>query len=210
MFFDGTTEVVPFPGSRAVGTTVVSFPEPPFHEPVALGLLCIYSVAMHSVRIAALLPILIAGIFTALQAQSFSKDQVSSKLRALYPDNADAKKEIAEALAAAAKDHKHVLLVFGANWCFDCFALDYRFHQAEIQPVVDKNYHVVHVDIGRNDKNMELVKKYNIPIEKGIPSLAVLDSRGHTLYATGEFESARSTDPQVIVKFLDTWKPKQS
>ena len=55
-----------------------------------------------------------------------------------------------------------------------------------------------------------LVKKYNIPIEKGIPSLAVLDSKGHTLYTTGEFESARSTDPQVIVKFLDTWKPKQS
>lgn len=165
---------------------------------------------MRNARITAVLLLLITGIATGLQAQSFTKDQVSTKLRDLYPDTADAKKEIAEALAAAAKDHKHVLLVFGASWCFDCFALDYRFHQAEIQPVVDKNYHVVHVDIGRNDKNQDLVKKYNIPIEKGIPSLAVLDSRGHTLYTTGEFESARSTDPQVIVKFLDTWKPKQS
>jgi len=165
---------------------------------------------MRTTRIVAALLMLISGLAIAQQAQPFSKDQVSSKLRELYPDNADAKKEIAEALDAAAKDHKHVLLVFGANWCFDCFALDYRFHQSAIQPVVDKNYHVVHVDIGRNDKNQDLVKKYNIPIEKGIPSLAVLDSKGHTLYTTGEFESARSTDPQVIVKFLDTWKPKQS
>ena len=165
---------------------------------------------MRTARIAAVLLVLVTGIATALQAQSFTKDQVSSKLRELYPDATDAKKEIAEALSAASKDHKHVLLVFGASWCFDCFALDYRFHQADIQPIVDKNYHVVHVDIGRNDKNQDLVKKYNIPIEKGVPSLAVLDSKGHTLYTTGEFESARSTDPQVIVKFLDTWKPKQS
>ena len=153
---------------------------------------------------------LISGLAIAQQAQPFSKDQVSSKLRELYPDNADAKKEIAEALDAATKDHKHLLLVFGTNWCYDCFALDYRFHQPAIQPIVDKNCHVLHVDIGRNDKNQDLVKKYNIPIEKGIPSLAVLDSKGHTLYTTGEFESARSTDPQVIVKFLDTWKPRQS
>jgi hypothetical protein len=69
---------------------------------------------------------------------------------------------------------------------------------------------VVHVDIGRNDKNADLVKKDNVPVEaKGIPSVAVLDSKGHTLYTTGEFDSARSADPQQIVKFLDTWKPKQ-
>ena len=165
---------------------------------------------MPITRIDGVLLLLVSSLAAAQQSQPFSNDQVSSKLRELYPENADAKKEIAEALAAAAKDHKHVLLVFGANWCFDCFALDYRFHQTGIQPILDKNYHVVHVDIGRNDKNEDLVKKYNIPIEKGIPSLAVLDTKGHTLYTTGEFESARSTDPQVIVRFLDTWKPKQS
>jgi len=162
---------------------------------------------MRTARIAAVV-LVFAGLAAA---QSFTPDQVSAKLRELYPQNANAKQEIAEALAAAAKDHKRVLLVFGANWCFDCFALDYRFHQAAIQPLVDKNYHVVHVDIGRNDKNADLVKKYNVPVEaKGIPSLAVLDSRGRILYTTGEFDSARSTDPQLIVKFLDTWKPKQS
>jgi thioredoxin 1 len=170
----------------------------------------IYIGAMPITRIAAVLLVLFSGFAVAQQAQSFGKDQVSTKLRELYPDNADAKKEINEALQAAAKDHKRVLLVFGASWCFDCFALDYRFHQPEIQPIVDNNYHVVHVDIGRNDKNADLIKKYNIPIEKGVPSLAVLDSKGRVLYSTGEFESARRTDPQEIVKFLQTWKPNAS
>jgi thiol:disulfide interchange protein len=162
---------------------------------------------MRIARIAVVLILaLTSGLLLAQQAP-LTQDKVSAKLRELYPDNADAKKEISEALAAAAKDHKRVILVFGASWCFDCFALDYRFHQAGIQPLVDNNYHVVHVDIGRNDKNSDLIKKYEIPIEKGVPSLAVLDSKGNRLYTTGEFESARRIDPQVIVKFLETWKP---
>src|SRR4051812_11552022 len=114
--------------------------------------LCIYSGAMRITRIAAVLLVLTSGLLTAQQA-GVTQDRVSAKLRELYPDNADAKKEISEALDAAAKEHKRVLLVFGANWCFDCFALDYRFHQANIQPIVEKNYRVVHVDIGQRDKN---------------------------------------------------------
>ena len=161
---------------------------------------------MTIARIAAALWLLIAGIAVAQQAPP-TQDRISARLRELYPSNSDAKKEIAQALQAATKDHKRVLLVFGANWCFDCFALDYRFHQPEIESHVENNYHVVHVDIGRNDKNTDLVQKYKIPIEKGIPSLAVLDRAGHLLYTTGEFESARRIDPQVIVKFLETWKP---
>jgi thioredoxin 1 len=166
----------------------------------------IYIVHMTTRRIAAVLLLLASGLAVAQQAP-LTQDRVSAKLRELYPDNADARKEVADALQEAAKDHKRILLVFGASWCFDCFALDYRFHQPDIQPIVDKNYHVVHIDIGQHDKNNDLVQKYKIPIEKGIPSVAVLDGKGHLLYTTAEFESARRSDPQEIVKFLQTWKP---
>ncbi|HET9743386.1 MAG TPA: thioredoxin family protein [Terriglobales bacterium] len=150
--------------------------------------------------------LLVAPSLLAQQAP-LTQDQVSARLRQLYPAGADAKKDITDAIAAAAKEHKRVLLVFGADWCFDCFALDYRFHQSAIEPLVDKNYEVVHVDIGRGERNVDLIKKYRIPIEKGVPSVAVLDGKGHLLYSTGQFESARRTDPQVIVHFLETWKP---
>jgi thioredoxin 1 len=161
---------------------------------------------MRITRIAAVLLVLTSGLLTAQQA-GVTQDRVSAKLRELYPDNADAKKEISEALDAAAKEHKRVLLVFGANWCFDCFALDYRFHQANIQPIVEKNYRVVHVDIGQRDKNADIAKKYNVDIDKGIPALAVVDAKGHLLHNTTEFDSARSVAPDLIVNFLQAWKP---
>ena len=163
---------------------------------------------MQLVRRSVKFLIFIGCVLLTAQQASLGQDRISARLRELYPDNADAHKEISQALEAATKDHKRVLLVFGANWCFDCFALDYRFHQPDIAPLVDKNYHVVHVDIGQRDKNLDIAKKYDTPIE-GVPVVAVLSSTGKLLYSqkTHEFSTARSLDPQVIVNFLRTWKP---
>lgn len=152
--------------------------------------------------------LLLAALFgVALRAQG-PADPVGTRLRQMYPANVDAKKEIAIAVQSAAKQHKRVILVFGASWCFDCFALDYRFHQSNIQPLVDKNYEVVHVDIGEHDKNLDLAKRYDTSVE-AVPALAVLDSNGKLLYSgkLHQFSAARNLDPQVIVKFLETWKP---
>jgi thiol:disulfide interchange protein len=148
------------------------------------------------------------GVAAQYSVPSKGEDRVSARLREMYPDNADAKKEIAEALQAASKEHKRVLLVFGASWCFDCFVLDYRFHQPNMASLVESNYRTVHVDIGRGDKNLDISKKYDTPIE-GIPALAVLDSSGKLVYSQKrhEFSSARSLDPKVIVAFLQKWKP---
>jgi len=64
------------------------------------------------------------------------------------------------------------------NWCYDCHVLDAAFHSKEIAPFVNENYYVVHVNVGDYDKNLDLAKKYEIPLEKGVPSLAVLDPDG--------------------------------
>ncbi len=129
----------------------------------------------------------------------------------LYNVKANAKKEIVTTIAEAKKDHKRIILVFGGNWCYDCHVLDTCFHEPEVAPLVDKNFHVIHVDIGAEvRKNEDLIAKYKIPIDKGVPALAVLDSDGTLLYSqqNGEFESARSLDPDDVIAFLNKWKPE--
>jgi len=127
----------------------------------------------------------------------------------LYPDPAEAPKDLAAALSAAAKDHKNVIVVFGGNWCFDCHVLDAAFHSKEIAPIVTANFHVVHVNIGEYNANTEIAKKYDVPLEKGVPALAVLDSAGKLLTSQqhGEFESAVKIGPGDITQFLEHWKP---
>ena len=124
----------------------------------------------------------------------------------LYPANADARQEIAEAIAAASKESKRVLLVFGGNWCLDCHILDNAFHQPRVAPVLNQNFKVVHVDIGEYDKNRDLAKKYHIPLEKGVPSIAILNRHGERLYSSAEFEKARGMTEEDVIAFLDLWK----
>jgi thioredoxin 1 len=127
----------------------------------------------------------------------------------LYPASADANAEIAEAVTKATETQKRVLVVFGGNWCYDCHVLDEAFHSPEISPTVEKYFEVVHVDIGQMDKNLEIAKKYDVPLDRGVPAIAVLERGGKLLFSQkrGEFEAARSMAPEDILDFLNKWKP---
>jgi len=128
----------------------------------------------------------------------------------LYRADANATQDIRRALAAAGKQHKNVLLDFGGNWCIDCHILENAFHQPRIEPLLNDNYVVVHVDVGKYEKNLDLAKKYHVNLEKGVPSLAVLDSQGKVLYGTSDFERAHLMSEDDVIQFLYKWKPAAS
>jgi thioredoxin 1 len=134
----------------------------------------------------------------------------ASTSKDIYPAGRDGRAEIKQALAKAATAHKRVLVVFGANWCYDCHVLDLAFHRPDLAPVLARNYEVVHVDVGEGDKNQDLMNEYQVPMKKGIPALAVLDSNGKLLYSQkdGEFERARALAPEDLLQFLNKWKPQ--
>jgi thioredoxin 1 len=135
--------------------------------------------------------------------------QTVKKEKDIYNESVDARAEVKEALEKAAAEHKRVIVVFGANWCYDCHVLDKAFHRADLAPILAANYEVVHVDIGKGDKNQDLMRKYEVPMKRGIPGLAVLDPDGRLVYSqkNGEFENARALAPEDFMAFLNKWKP---
>ncbi|HEV3254095.1 MAG TPA: thioredoxin family protein [Candidatus Acidoferrales bacterium] len=130
----------------------------------------------------------------------------------LYPDPAEAKADLDKALAAAGRDHKRVIVVFGANWCYDCHVLDAAFHSKAIAPLVEANYHVVHINVGEYDHNLDLADRFQVALKKGVPCLAVLDSGGQLVASQkqGEFENTVRIGPKDVVAFLNQWKPSKS
>jgi len=136
--------------------------------------------------------------------------QPSDMNKNIYPADADAHAEIKAAEARAAIGHKRVLLVFGANWCYDCHVLDLAFHRPDFAPVM-AGYEVVHVDLGDDEKkNADVVKQFGTTLDKGIPTLVVAESDGTVVVSqkNGEFEDARSLTPEVLLEFLNKWKPE--
>ena len=135
-----------------------------------------------------------------LEAVSLKKD--------LYPADTDARKEIDDALKQAAAEKKRVLLVFGANWCYDCHVLDRALHEGPAGKLIKESFLLVHVDIGEANKNLDLAKKYKVPMDKGVPAVAILGNDGGLLYSSGdgEFEAARKMMKKDLVAFLKQWK----
>ncbi|MES2222542.1 MAG: thioredoxin family protein [Acidobacteriota bacterium] len=128
----------------------------------------------------------------------------------LYPATANAHEDIRQAILKASAEHKNVLLVFGGNWCIDCHLLDLYFHDPGNASLLSANYVLVDVNIGEYDRNLDLARKYGIPLSKGVPALVVLDGAGRVLYTqrNAEFENMRVKDSSAVTAFLQKWKPQ--
>lgn len=146
-------------------------------------------------------------IFVLITAAALAK----SSSDVIFNEKADARKQVRAAIAKASRARKNVVLNFGANWCEDCHALEAQMEKPELAPLIGANFIVVNVDVGNFDKNLDLARKYHVPLKKGVPALAVLDSHGKLLYSQeqGEFERARHMTFESIKAFFEEWKPKK-
>jgi thiol:disulfide interchange protein len=128
--------------------------------------------------------------------------------RDIYPAPAQARADLAAALKTAAATHRRILLDFGGNWCPDCQMLDLYFHDATNRPILEANFVLVHVNIGKMDANLEIAQEYEVPLNRGVPALAVLSEDGKLLYSqkSGEFEAMRRMESSAVTQFLMQWK----
>ena len=127
----------------------------------------------------------------------------------LYDERADARADIAAALAAAKADGKHVLLDFGADWCIDCHVLATYLQSPEGRRLVDSSFHVVSIDVGLWDHNVDVAATYGDPISNGIPGIVVLDRNGTVIgtSADGSLASASQMSQEQVLAYLARWAP---
>jgi thiol:disulfide interchange protein len=132
--------------------------------------------------------------------------------RQIYPDPSQAQADITAALKVAAQTHKRVLLDFGGDWCGDCQVLDLYFHDEKNRPILEAGFVLVHINIGKMDANLDIAQKYQIPLQRGVPALAVLSDKGALLFSqkSGEFEAMRSMESSSVTSFLVRWKPTKA
>ncbi|EMY63081.1 thioredoxin family protein [Leptospira terpstrae] len=109
-----------------------------------------------------------------------------------------------ESLALAKDSNRKLIIVFGADWCPDCNALDGIFKEPEPKALLSQNFLVFKVDVGRFDKNLSLNDTLGNPIQNGIPALVVIDPSGKILTSTkgGEFSNASKMTKEQVLEYL--------
>lgn len=125
----------------------------------------------------------------------------------IYDEQADATRQIADAVARAKRDHERVLVQWGANGCGWCHKLhEVCSTNTELKTVLRDEYEVVLVDVGRFDKNVELAEKLGAQLKgNGVPYLTILDEDGKTVVNqdTGSLEAGPDHDVAKVLKFLN-------
>lgn len=164
----------------------------------------------------ALLPVLLNFSFCSNEKKTADQRMMAEKI---YDETADARADIEQAIIKAQAQGKHILLMFGGNWCIWCHRLHRLFKQDRtIRKFLEKNYVLVMVDVGKRDKNLDLNERYGNPFQHGFPVLVVLDKDGRQLHTqeTGSLEytatesSNKGHHPQRVLEFLKAWAPKSS
>jgi thiol:disulfide interchange protein len=143
---------------------------------------------------------------------SLGAGTANSADRAIYPDPGQARADLAAALKTAARTHRRILLDFGGNWCGDCQVLDLYFHDARNKPILDANFVLVDINIGNMDTNLDIAERYGVPIQKGVPALAVLSEGGALLYSQRDhqFSTMRTMQSSAVTEFLVKWRPARA
>ncbi len=146
-----------------------------------------------------------------------SKPTTKSK-PTVYDEKADAKQQIAAAIASAKSNNRRVLIQWGGNWCPWCLLLNKTMKaNKDLAKELNYEYDVIHIDAGQpNNKNLDLATTYGADLKKnGFPFLTILDADGKPLAnqetsslelkdANGESVLGKDQghDPKKVLEFL--------
>ncbi len=116
------------------------------------------------------------------------------------------KNDIENFLVSSISKSKQPIIIFGGNWCPDCRILEGTLQLPTIKKYMIKHYKIMHVDIGRYDKNMNLISYFKIPEEEGVPRILVFDNKKNILNmdSTQEWRTARDRNKQEIFNYFES------
>lgn len=121
-----------------------------------------------------------------------------------YDEHANANTVIKLAADEAKQQHKPLVIIFGANWCPDCQALNKNMEQGKDAQKFASDFKIVKVNVGNFDKNIDVANAYGNPIAGGIPGAAILSAERKLLYVTkpGELSNAMRNGEHGVYAFL--------
>lgn len=153
---------------------------------------------------------LIAISFLLLGLPALAQQHTDTNTVHIYNPNADAAADIHRAVQLAAREHKHVFIQVGGNWCIWCR----RFNNLvttdpELKKLMDDNYVVIHVNYSPENKNLKVLASLGYPQRFGFPVFVILDAKGNRIHTqnSGYLEEGPGHSPQKVAEFLKQWTP---
>ena len=139
--------------------------------------------------------------FTSLHGQD-------AQIVKLYDPNANAIRQISDAVEKADAENKHVLIQVGGNWCPWCLKLhNFIEENPEIDSIIKADYVLIRVNYSKENKNPEAMAMLDYPQRFGFPVLVILNGEGKRLHTqnTLYLEEDEFYNEKRLKDFLLDW-----
>jgi len=146
-----------------------------------------------------LLTIIISSLFFVAYSQE--KQQI-------YDPNIDANKVLQSAIDKAQKENKHVFIQIGGNWCPWCIKLhNFYTTNKSLDSLLNADYVPIVINYSKENKNLDIMEKFEYPQRFGFPVLIILDSDGRRLHTqnTAYLEAGKGYNEKIFTEFLKSW-----
>ena len=133
-----------------------------------------------------------------------SEDKLSIPLPLPYDGVIYSEIDVKKFMEDTTSKSKQPIIIFGGNWCPDCRILDGSLQVPSIKKFMSERFEIMHIDVGRYDKNMELMDYFGVAREKGVPRVIVFDKEMNILNSssTKEWTTARERSLQDIFNYF--------
>lgn len=148
--------------------------------------------------------------FLLLCAASSSAQAPGPDSTNLYDPKADAQHQIDEAVAKAAKEHKHVFIQIGGNWCIWCRTFNsFVTHDNDLDGYLRANYEVIHINYSEENRNEKVLAKLGFPQRFGFPVFVILDMKGDRIHTQNSayLEEGHGYNAKKVAEFFRQWAP---
>ena len=148
------------------------------------------------------------SLLTFVLFSAYSQDLTKFKL---YKPEENAKKEIEKSVEEAKKTGKHVLVQVGGNWCIWCARFnDFVTNDKSLDSLMNSNYVVYHLNHSKENKNSDILAKYEYPQRFGFPVFLILNEKGELVHTQTSWylESEKSYHKEKVTAFFNDWSKK--
>lgn len=129
----------------------------------------------------------------------------------LYNPEADAQKEINDAVKKAKAENKNVFIQVGGNWCGWCkLFYELTTQDEDLNNYLNENFVSVHVNYSKENMNEEVLAGLDFPQRFGFPVFVILDADGKRIHTqnSGYLEEGQGHSKKKVLEFLQNWSPK--
>ncbi|WP_420933851.1 thioredoxin family protein [Alteromonas sp. A081] len=140
---------------------------------------------------------------STMAANNGSSDESSDKSTLSYVPSESPLHDVINAQKKAVENNTLLLVVLGAQWCHDSTGLASHFESEALQPILEKYYTTLLVDVGLLEDRRSITKRFDYPIYYATPTVMIVEPNTGTLLNRASMARWAHADSIPLIDYVE-------